>query len=76
MHFGAFVERHREKQPMDVTGHRSVDVGRGLVEGPQVFSLGEHVLEKLRLPFLGLGFPFRKRSWDEARSCWIHFRVN
>lgn len=30
------------------------------MEGPQVFSLGEYVLEKLRLPFLGLGFPFRK----------------
>lgn len=35
-------------------------LGPGFGEGLQVLNLGENVLEKLRLPFLGLGFPFRK----------------
>lgn len=53
-----------------------MDLASEFVEGLQVLNLGQNVLEKLRLLFHRLGFPFRKRGWDEAHSCWIHFRVN
>lgn len=35
-------------------------LGPGFVEGVQVLNLGHTVLEKIGLPFLRLGFPFRK----------------
>lgn len=37
-------------------------LGPGFVEGLQVLNLGQNVLQKLGLPFLRLGFPFRKES--------------